>query len=92
MANIRDLCTRKVVVTTRDTTVAVAAQIMRRQHVGTLVVCDEASGRRRIPVGVVTDRDIVVEVTAPELRADTITVGDIMGRQLVSVSCPPTTY
>ena len=85
MAKIRSLCTRKVVVATRETTVAAAAQLMRRHHVGTVVVCDRAGGQRRVPVGIVTDRDIVVEVVSPGLRPDTITVGDIMVRQLVTV-------
>jgi len=85
MANIRDFCTRKVVVAARDTTVAAAAQLMRRHHVGTIVVCDQANGSRRMPVGIVTDRDIVIEVVAPELRPDTITLDDIMVRQLRTV-------
>ena len=78
MANIGEICTRTVVVATPDTTTAAAAQLMREYHVGTLVICEEANGARRVPVGIVTDRDLVVEVLAPGLRADTITVGDIM--------------
>ena len=60
-----------------------AASLMRRHHVGTIVVCKDNRGRA--PVEIVTDRDIVVEVVAPDLRPDTITVGDIMGRKLVTV-------
>ena len=86
MASLQDICTRKTVVATPDTTVAEAAQLMRRHHVGTIVVCKEAGASRRIPLGIVTDRDIVVEVVAPDLRPDTITVGDIMGRELATVS------
>ena len=84
MASIRELSTREVVVTARDTTVAAAAQLMRHHHVGTIVVCDQVNGGRRLPLGIVTDRDIVVEVVAPELDARTITVGDIMGRELIT--------
>jgi CBS domain-containing protein len=43
------------------------------------------NGTRRAPIGIVTDRDIVVEVVAPELHPETITVGDIMGRRLATV-------
>jgi CBS domain-containing protein len=75
-----------VVVATPNTTVSEAAQLMRRNHVGTVVVCETRNGGKRIPVGIVTDRDIVVEVVAPELRPDTITVGDIMSRKLVRVA------
>lgn len=85
MANIGEFCNREVVVTTREMTVTAAAQLMRQHHVGTIVVCEQMNGGRRIPVGIVTDRDIVVEVVAPELRSDTITVGDIMAPELVTV-------
>jgi CBS domain-containing protein len=86
MANVREMCTKKTVVATPETTVAAAAQLMRRNHVGTIVVCErKRGGGPDVPVGIVTDRDIVIEVVAPELRPDTITVGDIMDRRLVTV-------
>ncbi|MFO1289727.1 MAG: CBS domain-containing protein [Nitrosomonas sp.] len=44
---------------------------------GSVLIVDEQDGKR-VPVGIVTDRDLVVEVIAPELDADAITVGDIM--------------
>ena len=72
-------------VTTRESTVTAAAQLMRHHHVGTVVVCEQMNGGHRVPRGIVTDRDIVVGVVAPELRGDTITVGDIMGQELVTV-------
>jgi CBS domain-containing protein len=85
MTNVGEICRRDVVSVARDTSAVAAAQMMRQHHVGALVVCDRLNGNRRIPVGIVTDRDIVVEVVAPELRADTITVGDIMREELVTV-------
>ena len=48
---------------------------MRKGHVGSVVVLD---GDGRKPVGILTDRDLVVEVMAPGLDARTITAGDIM--------------
>jgi CBS domain-containing protein len=85
MAKLREVCTRKVVVARPETTVGEAAALMRRHHVGAVVVCEPADRGRQTPVGIVTDRDIVVEVVAPDLRPDTITVGDIMDRRLVTV-------
>lgn len=85
MQTVGEFCDREVVVASRDATVAEAAHLMRHHHVGTLVVCDPSSGERRSPVGIVTDRDIVIGVVAPGLRADTITVGDIMAGDLVTV-------
>jgi CBS domain-containing protein len=82
---VGEICSRDVVAVTRDTTVTEAAQLMRHHHIGTLVVCDHLSFGRRSPVGIVTDRDIVVEVVAPDLRPGTITVGDIMAGELVTI-------
>lgn len=81
---IGELCNREVAYTARDTSVQAAAKLMRHYHVGTLVVIDEIAGRR-VPVGIVTDRDIVVEVDAVELDPKTITVGDIMSQELVTI-------
>jgi CBS domain-containing protein len=82
--HIGEVCTREVVFTTREATVATAARLMREHHVGSIVVVEHLNGGKRLPVGIVTDRDVVVEVTAMGLDPDTITVGDIMGEALVT--------
>ena len=82
--SIGEICSRETVFTTRDTTVATAARLMRHHHVGTLVVVEQMNGGRRMPVGIVTDRDVVVEVMATGLDPNAITVGDIMGQELVT--------
>jgi CBS domain-containing protein len=81
---IGEICTRVTVFTTRDTTVADAAKLMRQHHVGSLVVVEDINGSKRVPVGIVTDRDAVVEVMATGLDPNTITVGDIMVQELVT--------
>mgnify|MGYP001610500650 CR=1 FL=1 len=81
---IGQICNREVVFTARDTTVQAAAKLMRHHHVGTVVVVDEMEGRR-VPAGIVTDRDIVIEVNAVDLNPAVITVGDIMAPELVTV-------
>lgn len=75
------VCNRTVVVVARDTTLADAAKLMREHHVGSLVVAQNTYGRK--PVGIVTDRDMVVEVMAADLDYRTLTVGEIMGDKLV---------
>ena len=79
-----NICSRDVVFVTRETTVQAAAKLMRHHHVGTVVVVDSLKGKR-VPVGIVTDRDIVIEVDAIDLDAKVITAGDIMAPQLVTV-------
>ncbi len=81
---IGEICTRVTVFSTRDSTVAQAAKLMRQHHVGSLVVVEELNGGRRVPVGIVTDRDVVIEVMATGLDANVITVGDIMDPELVT--------
>ena len=83
MTTIASICNRSVAFTTRETTVVAAAQLMRHGHIGSLVVVEQTNGGRRIPVGIVTDRDIVVEVIATGLDPAVITVGDIMEPELV---------
>ncbi len=75
--SIGEICNRKVVVMQAEETIAGAAKLMRDQHVGSVLIVDEQDGKR-VPVGIVTDRDLVVEVIAPGLDPDAITVGDIM--------------
>ena len=79
-----NLATSGVVTAERETSLTECARLMRAEHVGSVVVVDESDGVRR-PLGIVTDRDIVVEAVALGLDTDTLTVGDIMGSRLATV-------
>ena len=81
---VGEICNREVVVAERTTTIVEAARLMRRYHVGDLVVVDEVQGRW-VPVGMVTDRDLVVEVIAREQPLASCTVGAIMSATVVCV-------
>jgi CBS domain-containing protein len=82
--SIGDICNREVVYVNRDVTVHAACKLMRHYHVGSLVVVDEQDGKR-VPAGIITDRDVVLEVDAMDLDAKVITAGDIMSQTLVTV-------
>ena len=84
LGSIGEYCNREVVTATRNMSIPETAQLMRQQHVGDLVIVNEADGKR-IPVGIVTDRDMVVEIIAKSLDLNDFCVGDIMSSQLVSV-------
>ena len=75
--SIIDICKRDVVTLGRDDTVSQAAKLMRQQHVGDVLVTAKKHGKLE-PIGIVTDRDIVIEIIAPGLDPNVITVGDIM--------------
>ena len=81
---LRDFATTTVVVAEPDTTALIAAQLMRKHHIGALVVVD--AEEKSSPVGIVTDRDLVLALMAEGLDADLFTVGDIMSTQLVLAS------
>ena len=82
--SIGEICNREVVFVNRDTAVQAAAKLMRHYHVGSLVAVDDVGGKR-MPIGILTDRDIVMEVDAMELDPKVITVGDIMSSELITV-------
>jgi len=81
---IGEFCNRSVVFATRQMSIPEAAQLMRQYHVGDLVVVDVLDGKR-VPVGIVTDRDIVIEIIAKSLDYNDFKVGDIMSPQIVTV-------
>lgn len=82
--NAGELCNRKVVTATRETSISEAARLMRDSHVGSLIVIDNRDNRVE-PVGILTDRDIVVEVLAENIDPNIVTVGDIMTSAVLKV-------
>lgn len=81
---VSEICKRETITMRRDNTVLEAAKLMRQHHVGDVLVIEERNGIR-IPLGIITDRDLVVEIMAPELDQLVITVGDIMAPDLATV-------
>jgi CBS domain-containing protein len=79
-----EVCNREVVFAYRDTGLTEAARLMREHHVGSLVVVMERAGER-IPVGIVTDRDIVIAAVAQGRDPRTLAVGDVMSEGLFVV-------
>ncbi len=84
MRTVGRICERDVIFATRETTIQAAAKLMRHYHVGSLVIVENANGRC-LPVGIVTDRDIVVDVNALDLDQAVITVGDIAAAEVATV-------
>ena len=82
---LKDLCVLEVACCTPDVTVVEAARLMRQHHTGDLVVLDDADEERE-PVGIVTDRDIVLQVLAKGRDPSRTKVREIMSTQLVVAS------
>lgn len=79
---LKDVCTPNVVCCGPQTSVLEAARLMRQKHVGDLVVVDDPRGEG-VPLGIVTDRDLVVEILGNGLDPATTTVGSLMRTPVV---------
>ncbi len=82
--SVGDVCSREVVVTDRDDTIPHVSQLMREYHVGDAIVVEEHNGER-VPVGILTDRDIVVDLIANGADLGSITIGDVMSHDLLVI-------
>jgi CBS domain-containing protein len=82
--NIEGICNHIVVVALPATSVQEGARLLREHHVGALVVIDSRQNSR--PLGIVTDRDMVVEVLAMGIDPSKLAVGDLMTGPIVTVN------
>lgn len=80
---IADIKIHNVVHIGAHASVREAAEKMRKRHVGALIVVDQPDGER-IPVGMITDRDIVLGVVASGVEGDKLLVEDVMSRKLAT--------
>jgi CBS domain-containing protein len=81
------ICQRNVATVRALDNLISAAQIMRKQHVGYLVVIEpELESTAARPIGVLTDRDIVVSVVAREADPRALRVGDVMTQKPIVIS------
>lgn len=77
--NVGSICKHQVVTVTPRADLTSAAKLMREQHVGFLVVVEpEPNATYGRPVGVLTDRDIVISVVAGGADPQQLTVADLM--------------
>jgi len=74
------ICTRPAVTASAQMTVDQAARAMRTKNVGALVVVN--AGR---PVGMLTDRDVAIEVVAKGMDPETARVGDVMNKKPITI-------
>lgn len=84
---VGDICSRDVATVRESDDLTAVAQLMRQKHVGYLVVIEPKAGEEGVtPVGVITDRDIVVGVIARAADPRSLKVGDVMTSQPVLVA------
>ncbi len=80
------ICQRLVSTVKRSDEVSAAARLMREDHVGYLVVVEtDDLGRFPRPIGVLTDRDLVVLLLARDVTPSAVSVGDVMTANPVTI-------
>ena len=82
---VGEYCNREVVVIEQEESVTAAARIMREYHVGDVVIIRSQQGKQ-IPLGIITDRDIALEIVAKAADPEMISVGDAMSYELTTVN------
>jgi len=78
-----EYCNRDVVVVGKSESIIKAAKLMRQHHVGDVLVVEPRNGER-VPVGILTDRDIVVELVAEGEKLDDFVIHDVMSYKLIT--------
>jgi CBS domain-containing protein len=79
---LNNFCILDVACCTPRSTVLEAAHLMRKKHTGDLVVVENDEERQE-PLGVITDRDIVIEVLAKGLDPATTLVSSVIRTPVV---------
>ena len=83
--SIRDYCNMNVICCEADKVISEVAALMRRHHVGDVIIVDDTKNGQRIPIGIVTDRDIVIETIALDVDAKLFTASDLMMAPVATV-------
>jgi predicted transcriptional regulator len=82
--SVNTVCNHNVATIQRDAGIVEAAARMRAEHVGDLIVVEQRAGKL-VPIGILTDRDIVVAVVAKGIVPNAVTVGDAMSSELLTI-------
>ena len=82
---IASICSRRIITVDSASSLVQAAGLMREHHVGALVITTESSEGPRV-TGVVTDRDLVIDVLARGLGGASVAIGDLSSHRVASVS------
>lgn len=78
---LKDILNRNVITITPTAPVSEAAYLMMREEIGSLVVVDE----EMFPIGIITDRDMVISVIAEGKNPEEVVVEEVMTKNLVYV-------
>jgi CBS domain-containing protein len=83
--SLDQLYEKNVVCLNSKSTISEAARLMAENHIGDIVITDETDGAV-IPVGIVTDRDLVINSIAKDLDPKIVRLSEVMTKRIVTAS------
>lgn len=89
--NVGEICSRTVAFVTEDMSLKEAANLMRTEHVGSLVVAREVPAGRLV-AGMLTDRDIAIMAVARDFDPQSLRVADVMSEDVVTIEAAASIY
>ena len=78
VVSVMDAMTKKVLTASPNTTVAKAAKMMAERGVGSIIIV-----RGKKPVGILTERDLLMKVVSVDLIPSRVHVGKIMSAPII---------
>ncbi len=81
---INECCNTNVVCCEANSAIPEVAALMRKHHVGDVIVTEDQDGNQ-VQIGIVTDRDIVIETVAQQVDVNAFTAGDLMSTPVATV-------
>ena len=79
-----DVAMTDIVCVRPDATLREAAELMRGNHIGDVIVAEKMGPRQYRPIGILTDRDLAIEILGQGINGETLLVRDIMTDSLVT--------
>jgi CBS domain-containing protein len=83
--SVGKVCNRQVTVVDTEDSILDAVHLMRRHHVGDVIVTRSTPDGRR-PVGILTDRDIVIELLGENVDPSAVGIKDVMSPELLTAT------
>ena len=79
---IKEFMTKDIILINEDTTVWETAKLMDENEIGSIFITDE----NKAPLGIITDRDIVLRCVATNKDMKTTKVSEIMTREITGIT------
>jgi len=80
LKKVRDIMTKNVVKSDKDSTIYDLARLMDQNRIGCIVIAEDDK-----PIGIVTERDIIAKCLAKEINPREVKAKDIMSSPVITI-------